>query len=84
MKKTRKYYNAVFKGKINKCLRVDRFSQEDVLREILELIPENDDGEIFLYEVDFLTDETKLIRTIILVSELFLENENELIKEVYT
>ncbi|MEJ2276195.1 MAG: hypothetical protein P8Y70_00375 [Candidatus Lokiarchaeota archaeon] len=75
MKRTKKYYNAIFKGKIKKRIRVDRFSEEDVLSEILELIPKEDDGEISIYNVDFLTDEKTLIKRIIVASELYLEEE---------
>ncbi|TFF88359.1 MAG: hypothetical protein EU548_08960 [Promethearchaeota archaeon] len=73
MKRTRKYYKAIFTGKIKKDLRVDRFSKQEVIRELLDRIPEKDDGEILLYEVDFLTDEKRLQKKILVVSELFIE-----------
>jgi hypothetical protein len=78
MPRTRKYYKAIFNGKIKKHLRIDRFSKAEAIRELLGRIPEKDDGEILLYEVDFLTDEKKLKKKILVVSELFIEGLGEI------
>ncbi|MBD3194026.1 MAG: hypothetical protein GF317_03155 [Candidatus Lokiarchaeota archaeon] len=75
MQSTKKFYKASFKGKVRKYLRIERFSSEEVIEEILEKIPEDDDGIIELFEVDFFSNEKKLIKRFLVVSELFFEDE---------
>ena len=60
---------------MKKILKFESFSCEEVLDELLENIPQNDDGIIEIYKVDFFTDKKALIKKYLVVSELNLEEE---------
>ncbi len=72
MERYKKFYKAQFEGKIKKKVRIDRFSLEEVVREILEYIPREDDGVIEIYEIDFRTNKKSLLKRIIVANELHL------------
>ena len=54
-------------------MKFESFSFSEVLEELLDNIPSNDDGIIEIYKVDFFTDKKALIKKYLIVSELFLE-----------
>ena len=62
-------------GKKINNLRVDRYNVKDVLDIILSHIPKDDEGEIYIYEIDFKTRKRKLCKKILIVNELFLKKQ---------
>ena len=68
----KKFYKGVFEGKSKKNLRINRYTVEDVLKEIFSYIPENEEGLLEIQEIDFKTKERRIIKRIIIVNELFL------------
>lgn len=77
MKGLKQFYVAKFKGKIKKYLRVESFSIEDAIEDTLERIPKNDDGFIKIYKVNFITSKSILVKKILVLSELFIEEKEE-------
>lgn len=78
MERYKKFYKATFDGKIKRNLRIDRFSLDEVVREILEFIPRNDDGIIEIYEIDFHTNQKKFYKKIVVANELFLTKQESI------
>ena len=74
----KKFYKGVFEGKKKKGLRINRYTMEDVITEILTYIPKNDEGILEIQEVDFKTKERKNIKTVIIVNDLDLTEKEEL------
>ncbi|MFX1277492.1 MAG: hypothetical protein ACFFBP_04185 [Promethearchaeota archaeon] len=73
----KKFYKGVFEGKKKKGLRINRYSMEDVITEILTYIPKNDEGILEIQEIDFKTKERKNIKTVIIVNELDLTETDD-------
>ena len=74
----KKFYKGIFEGKKKKELRINRYTMEDVISEILTYIPKNDEGILEIQEVDFKTKERKNIKTVIIVNDLNLDDEEEI------
>ena len=74
----KKFYKGIFEGKKKKELRINRYTMEDVISEILTYIPKNDEGILHIQEVDFKTKERKSIKTIIIVNDLYLDETEEI------
>ncbi|MBN1801667.1 MAG: hypothetical protein JW891_09195 [Candidatus Lokiarchaeota archaeon] len=74
----KKFYKGIFEGVQKKNLRINRYSMEDVLKEIFSYIPKNDEGILQIQEIDFKTKERKILKTIIIVNELDLENQEKI------
>jgi len=77
MKGLKQFYIAKFKGKIKKYLRVESFSIEEATEDILERVPNNDDGVLKIYKVNFNTSKSILVKKILILSELFIEEKEE-------
>ena len=78
MERYKKFYKATYEGKKKKNLRIDRFSLDEVVREILQYIPKNDDGIIEIYEIDFQTNEKRFFKRIVVANELFLSKDESM------
>ena len=78
MERYKKFYKATFDGKIKKNLRIDRFSLEDAMREILEIIPLHDEGKIEVYEIDFNSNRKKFYKKYLVFNELFLTEQESI------
>jgi len=74
----KKFYKGIFEGKKKKNLRINRYSADDVLKEILSYIPKNDEGIIEILEIEFKTKEMKLIKRIIIVNDLYLDSKDSI------
>jgi len=72
MKGIKKFYVAKFNGRIKKYLRVGSFSKEEAITEILKKIPQIDNGVLKIYMVNIFNGKEKLIKKILILSELFL------------
>ncbi|MFX1237201.1 MAG: hypothetical protein ACFFAS_15345 [Promethearchaeota archaeon] len=75
----KKFYKGIFEGVQKKSLRINRYSMEDVLKEIFSYIPKNDEGILKIQEIDFKTKEQKLLKEIIIVNELSLEKPEKIL-----
>ncbi len=65
-----KFYRAIFKGKFKKNLKINRYSSAEVLHAIMEYIPEEDEGIIEIYEIDFETKAEKAHKKILIINDL--------------
>ena len=74
----KKFYKVIFKGKNKKNLRINRYTMEDVMKEIFSYIPENDEGVLEIQEINFKTKKRKTIKRIVIVNELFLTKKEKL------
>ena len=68
----KKFYKGIFEGKNKKNLRLNRYTIEDLMREIFAYIPENDEGILEIQEIDFKTKEKKIIKRVLIINDLFL------------
>ncbi len=73
----KRFYKGVFQGSKKKELRINRYTMEDVISEILTYIPKNDEGILEIQEVDFKTKEKRNIKTIMIINDLFLDDIKE-------
>ncbi|MHA1688046.1 MAG: hypothetical protein ACTSUN_01735 [Promethearchaeota archaeon] len=74
MQSYNKFYRAIFKGKVKKSLKINRYTMEEVVKAIMEYIPENDEGIIEIFEIDFDTKQEKSQKRILMINELTLIN----------
>jgi hypothetical protein len=77
MKGLKQFYVAKFKGKIKKYIRVESFSIEEAIEDILTRIPQKDDGVLKIYKVNFITSKSVLVKKILILSELFTQQQEE-------
>jgi len=70
METYKRFYKGIFSGQQKKNLRINRYSQEEVLTGIMEYIPKNDEGVLEIQEIDFKTKERKTVKKVIIVNEL--------------
>ncbi len=78
METYKRFYKGIFSGQKKKNLRINRYTQEEVLTGIMEYIPKNDEGVLEIQEIDFKTKERKVIRKVIIVNELSFEPQTEI------
>jgi len=78
METYKRFYKGIFSGQKKKNLRINRYTQEEVLTGIMEYIPKNDEGVLEIQEIDFKTKERKIIRKVIIVNELSFEPQTEI------
>jgi len=72
METYKKFFKGIFEGKKKKNLRINRYTEEEVLKGIMEYIPKNDEGILEIHEIDFKTKERKVIKKVLIVNELSL------------
>ena len=72
METYKKFFKGIFEGKKKKNLRINRYTEEEVLKGIMEYIPKNDEGVLEIHEIDFKTKERKIIKKVLIVNELWL------------
>ncbi|MBD3213922.1 MAG: hypothetical protein GF311_15030 [Candidatus Lokiarchaeota archaeon] len=77
MKGLKQFYVAKFRGKIKKYIRVESFSIEEAIEDILTRIPQKDDGVLKIYKVNFITSKSVLVKKILILSELFTQQQEE-------
>ncbi len=70
METYKRFYKGIFSGQKKKNLRINRYTQEEVLTGIMEYIPKNDEGILEIQEIDFKTKERKTVKKVIIVNEL--------------
>ena len=78
METYKRFYKGIFSGQKKKNLRINRYTQEEVLTGIMEYIPKNDEGVLEIQEIDFKTKERKVISKVIIVNELSFEPQTEI------
>ncbi len=64
METYKRFYKGIFSGQKKKNLRINRYTQEEVLSGIMEYIPKNDEGVLEIQEIDFKTKERKTIKKV--------------------
>jgi len=72
METYKKFFKGIFEGKKKKNLRINRYTEEEVLKGIMEYIPKNDEGVLEIHKIDFKTKERKVIKKVLIVNELSL------------
>jgi hypothetical protein len=78
METYKRFYKGIFSGQQKKNLRINRYSQEEVLTGIMEYIPKNDEGVLEIQEIDFKTKERKTVKKVIIVNELEFAPQTEI------
>ena len=78
METYKRFYKGIFSGQKKKNLRINRYTQEEVLTGIMEYIPKNDEGVLEIQEIDFKTKERKTVKRVIIVNELDFNPQTEI------
>ncbi|TXT65492.1 MAG: hypothetical protein BAJALOKI3v1_100063 [Promethearchaeota archaeon] len=77
MKGLKQFYVAKFRGKIKKYIRVESFSIEEAIEDILTRVPQKDEGYVKIYKVNFITSKSVLVKKILILCELFMQKQEE-------
>jgi hypothetical protein len=75
MREHTSFYIGRFYGNIRKNLKVENYSIESVIEDTLKQLSKNEDGELKIYKINFSTRERRLVKKVLIVSELFLSKE---------
>ena len=78
METYKRFYKGIFSGQQKKNLRINRYSEKEVLEGIMEYIPKNDEGVLEIQEIDFKTKERKTVKRVIIVNELDFNPQTEI------
>ena len=78
METYKRFYKGIFSGQKKKNLRINRYTQEEVLTGIMEYIPKNDEGVLEIQEIDFKTKERKTVKRVVIVNELDFNPQTEI------
>jgi len=77
MKGIKPFYIGKFKGRIKSHLKVEGFTVDDIIDDILALIPRDDDGELKIYKINIISGERRLVKKVLIISELFISEREE-------
>jgi hypothetical protein len=78
METYKRFYKGIFSGQQKKNLRINRYTEAEVLNGIMEYIPKNDEGILEIQEIDFKTKERKTVKKVIIVNELEFTPQTEI------
>ncbi|TXT62097.1 MAG: hypothetical protein BAJALOKI1v1_1030013 [Promethearchaeota archaeon] len=77
MNANRPLYVAKWSGRIKPYLRVESFSVENAIEDVLARISQDDEGSLKIYKVNLISGDRKLVKRILILTELFLTEREE-------
>ncbi len=71
------FYIGKFRGRIKSYLKVESFTVDDVIEDVLARIPRDDDGELKIYKINIISGEKRLVKKVLIINELFISEREE-------